>query len=373
MIACISRNERAVCLFNELRKLDPAYVDVGVVRPSRVARAIGRLSSLRIDLNQARCDAFFSPALRREHERQCADLLHSIERPEAVLYWGGINSPVDRYDKYLGYFTITDGPYDPSDCAYLPPWKPVRWRREYFFRQRSIFQSANHVFTLSEWARRKIIAIHQMPPERVTAVGWGPMHRLDHPSLTLDGPPYFLSIGNQWYRKGMDLVAKAGEIVHRKFPEIQTIIAGAPVGFEVPPAAGIVQMPHFVPGTISQHLIRNAKAFIVASRFDASPHTIYEALQSGTPVIGSDVCGIPEAIRAPRGGLVVRVGDADAIAEAMLKILDQDALTQRENAYQVYVESGGWRQCAKLVKAVVDYTLSGGLQSSPKVGVPKMQ
>jgi glycosyltransferase involved in cell wall biosynthesis len=88
---------------------------------------------------------------------------------------------------------------------------------------------------------------------------------------------------------------------------------------------------------------------VVASRFDASPHIVAEALQLGVPVIGSDVCGIPEAVRTPLGGQIVRAGNEEALLGAMRAMLRQDPASQRANALVAYAAMGGWPAVAARV------------------------
>ena len=265
----------------------------------------------------------------------------------AVLYWGAMNFPMDIKKCALPYYIITDGPFDPNDQTYPVEWKPRRWASDYFERQRRIYLGAEHVFTLSEWAREKLISVHNLQPGQVTRIGWGPMHAGSAPRFEMERSGYFLSVGNEWARKGMDIVAAAGASFNRKYPEARTIIVGNPRGLTIPAMPGVTQTPHALPGSEIQTLIANARCLIIGSRFDASPHVTFEALQAGTPVIGTAVAGIPEGVQEPNGGYVFPVGNVEALVVAMEKIWTADIPAQRESAYNVYRQSEGWRGCAK--------------------------
>jgi colanic acid/amylovoran biosynthesis glycosyltransferase len=67
---------------------------------------------------------------------------------------------------------------------------------------------------------------------------------------------------------------------------------------------------------------------IIASDGDAEglPSVIPEAMAAGCPVIGSDQGGIAEAIRHGRTGLLVPPGDAEALAAAMHRLGQDEAL-----------------------------------------------
>ena len=53
--------------------------------------------------------------------------------------------------------------------------------------------------------------------------------------------------------------------------------------------------------------------------------TLVEAMASGCPVVGSDVGGIPFVVRDGVDGLLVRPGDADALADALAAVLTDPA------------------------------------------------
>jgi len=62
---------------------------------------------------------------------------------------------------------------------------------------------------------------------------------------------------------------------------------------------------------------------------DGLPTVLLEAMALGTPCVGTDVTGIPEAIEHERTGLIVPQGDAAALAEACRRLLEDGALRER--------------------------------------------
>ncbi|MGQ7843954.1 glycosyltransferase family 4 protein [Granulosicoccus sp. 3-233] len=62
---------------------------------------------------------------------------------------------------------------------------------------------------------------------------------------------------------------------------------------------------------------------------DGLPTVLIEAMALGVPCISTDVTGIPELVLDNETGLCVPQGDAEALASAMLRILDDKALRQR--------------------------------------------
>ncbi len=70
---------------------------------------------------------------------------------------------------------------------------------------------------------------------------------------------------------------------------------------------------------------RAADVYLHATRADNSPIVVLEALACGTPVVASDVGGVPELVEPGRTGWLAPVGDADALATfAARLLLDRD-------------------------------------------------
>jgi glycosyltransferase involved in cell wall biosynthesis len=362
MIACIAKNDRARVLFSRLETVDPDFRYLGLVAPDKRSRIIGAALSASASLRDTKRDSQWSPPVLKSMTDRCIELVEAQKDPiQALIYWGATNLPLDPDRHKFPYYIITDGPYDPDDSSYPVEWRPGKWRKSYLETQRSVFRGARHVFTLSEWARKKLIKVHGLSPESVTKMGWGPMMCIGEPRLeAVARPKVILSVGNEWHRKGMDLVAEAGSAIHASDPEVLTVIAGDPAGSSYAPRPGVSYLPHKVPGAAVQMLMREASVFVVASRFDASPHAIYEAMQYGTPVVGANVCGIPEAIDAPHGGRVVPELTAAALNASIKEVLQSDAAKSRRAAFDAYQASGGWEACVSILRHHVIEDLSKG-------------
>lgn len=345
MLACISKNDRAHLLFAELRKLDQNILDLGIVRASRSAKIRGALASLTLDRAQLRANMEFSPAVANNMQIETVRRISAHPEITHVLQWGAMYAPVHSSSR-LPFSIITDGPFDPNDPNYPVEWTPKPWKSEYLARQRAIYTGAQFVFTLSDWARKKLSALHPVDPARVVRIGWGPMFFGSGPNLDPAGPPYFVSIGNQWHRKGMDIVAEAGRLLHERHSEVQTIIAGNPAGMRIPAMPGVKLIPRRQSQPEVAALLRNARALIVASRFDASPHIIMEALQFGTPVIATNAFGIGENISplllSPDGG-------PSSLAERMELLIAEPVRPHRVQAFAEYSSTGGWVRSAQIL------------------------
>jgi glycosyltransferase involved in cell wall biosynthesis len=357
MIACLAKVKRVKPLFEALEALDARYRYIGGPIESKAALLRGAVCSPGSDLVKVRREARFSPVYLNDFARQCWSLLDKASEPvEAVIYWGAVNPPVDLDRPHPPYFVITDGPFDPNDSTYPVEWKPERWAKTYFETQRRIFSEAAHVFTLSDWARNKVLNVHGLAAGKVTKCGWGPLNNIGGPRLEPNtGRTLFLSIGSEWKRKGMDVIAEAGSRLRKEHP-CETIIVGSPVDLHLKPEPGVTLFPNPVPANICHSLMRDACALVIGSRFDASPHVIYDSLQYGTPVIATRTCGVPEAVKDGYNGFLIDECDPEQLLDAMRRFIAADQSDLRRSAYESSVAAGGWAAVAAHIHgAVSDY------------------
>jgi glycosyltransferase involved in cell wall biosynthesis len=69
--------------------------------------------------------------------------------------------------------------------------------------------------------------------------------------------------------------------------------------------------------------------FLLPSLYEGFSNVILEALAYGIPVVGTNACGINEIIRDGINGILIKPKSADAIAEAILKLMEDKDLQKR--------------------------------------------
>jgi glycosyltransferase involved in cell wall biosynthesis len=79
-------------------------------------------------------------------------------------------------------------------------------------------------------------------------------------------------------------------------------------------------------------LFAAADAAVLSSSWENFPHSVVEALAVGTPVIATAAGGVPEVVRDGENGLLVPVGDAVALADAIRRFLAEPDLQRRLRA-----------------------------------------
>jgi len=69
--------------------------------------------------------------------------------------------------------------------------------------------------------------------------------------------------------------------------------------------------------------------FCLTSNSEGCPNTLLEALRAGLPVVSTNCSNLEEIVEVGRNGLLVEVGDASAMAKAVISLLENEQLRRR--------------------------------------------
>lgn len=112
---------------------------------------------------------------------------------------------------------------------------------------------------------------------------------------------------------------------------------------------GIGDHVHFVgsvPSAVLAEYMSATDVFCLASSREGWPNVVHEALGCGTPVVASDVGGVPDLIPSAEYGIVVPAGDQEALEtalrNALLKTWDRQAIA-------AWGQSRSWKHVAEEV------------------------
>lgn len=133
-----------------------------------------------------------------------------------------------------------------------------------------------------------------------------------------DRPPRVLFAGQISERKGADVLFASWPTVLRAVPEAELVVLGPPRGVPVPPIEGVRWG-----GVVARERVLaeadDCRVAVLPSRAEAQPMFLLEAMAAGRPVVSTPVAEIAGTIGD--GGVVVQVGDADALAAALIGFL----------------------------------------------------
>jgi len=168
-----------------------------------------------------------------------------------------------------------------------------------------------------------------MDPTRVHVLGGGVARALlaDPGERLVPGLPerYLVSVATLEPRKGLDVLLAALDRLGAAAPPL--VVVGQPgwggVRVERPGVHVLGRIPDADLGVV----LRRATALVMPSRAEGFGLPVAEAMALGTPVICSDVPALAEV--ADGAAVLVRSGDAVALADAIRDVTADDALLQK--------------------------------------------
>ena len=170
----------------------------------------------------------------------------------------------------------------------------------------------------------KTIALHNF----VDKVEWEKTEKKD----------YVLYFGRFFEEKGIKTLIE----VCKSVPSINFIFAGTgPLEDEINSVSNIHNVG-FKSGKELETLIREARFSIYPSEwYENCPFSVMESQMYGTPVIGSDIGGIPELIEINKTGELFKAKDKEELKEKILKLFNDKDLTDTysKNCKNIHFDS----------------------------------
>ncbi|WP_052425206.1 glycosyltransferase family 4 protein [Streptomyces fulvoviolaceus] len=141
--------------------------------------------------------------------------------------------------------------------------------------------------------------------------------------------------------KGVDVLVRAFAQLVREVPDARLRLVGD--GDALPDLRALaaelgvaerLETPGGLSGEALTDAVRTAAVLALPSRTEAESFgmALVEAMACATPVVGSDVGGIPHVVDDGETGLLVPPGDPDALAAACAKLLSDGGLADRMGA-----------------------------------------
>ena len=141
-----------------------------------------------------------------------------------------------------------------------------------------------------------------------------------------------IAVGRYVYQKGFDLLLQAWTKVEKKFPDWQLAIYGmgerATYLQQARDLAIDMSRCHLESSTSDiQKEYCNSSVFVFSSRFEGFGMVLIEAMACGLPVVSFDCpCGPKDIVSDGEDGLLVENGNVEALADALSRLMDDDAL-----------------------------------------------
>ncbi|MCP4686416.1 MAG: glycosyltransferase family 4 protein, partial [Desulfobacterales bacterium] len=168
--------------------------------------------------------------------------------------------------------------------------------------------------------------------------------------------PYLLFVGKlDVAGKGWDVLLRAWRILRERRPDLELTAAGAP------PADAIRERGVTCTGFIHSReklaeLYASAAVTVLPSVIPESfGMALAEALIAGCPIVGSDIGGIPAVIEEGVNGYLAPAGDAEGLAAAMERALENGRELRRTilKNREAYMHRYNWDRTARIVAAIL--------------------
>jgi glycosyltransferase involved in cell wall biosynthesis len=270
------------------------------------------------------------PRLFQAKSRRCrAEIDRRRDALDVVLQWEFFFAPTERFPSTVPYCVYNDWTTALTARQY-PHWVLPRIRAGVDRLQGELLREAAYVFTFTELARRSVIEDYGVSPDRAVTVWAGAnLPALPEPPVREHDPaePLVLLVGNDYERKGVDVLERAMPIVRRRFPACRAVAVGGAGRGPGDPDTGVQLLPNAGKEELDR-LYRQATVFALPSRAEAFGHAYVEAMAYRLPCIGTDTGGVPEVVADGRTGYIVAVGDHLALADRIIRLLEQPALRE---------------------------------------------
>jgi len=235
------------------------------------------------------------------------------------------------------------------------------------FLKRLFYRYADVIVAVSQGVADDLARITKIPRSQIHVI-YNPVapdilqkanEPLDHPWFSDGQPPVILGVGRLNVQKDFPTLIKAFSLVRKK-RQARLMILGE--GEDRPKLERLVQelglekevaLPGFGPNPFK--FMRHAALFVLSSRWEGLPYALIEALFCGCPVVATDCPGgVAEVLEGGRWGKLVPVGDAEAMAEAIIEVLDNppDRKALQQRGLDFHIDRIG-EQYVELIEATI--------------------
>jgi glycosyltransferase involved in cell wall biosynthesis len=227
-----------------------------------------------------------------------------------------------------GWFTGTLDDYQRGGKGRLLRLRLLDWMRTLPLR------SAARVVVPSDYLRG-IVGGWEIPPERTARVYNAVEEALGGAAAGEPAPrdpaPTVVTVCRLVPWKGVDGLIR----VAAGLPGVRLVVVGdGPLRgalealAEERGVAGRVRFTGTLPAREVRRELRRADVFVLNSSYEGLPHVVLEAMSERTPVVATAAGGTGELVRDGETGLLVPVGDDDALRGAIRRLLDDPALRE---------------------------------------------
>jgi glycosyltransferase involved in cell wall biosynthesis len=197
--------------------------------------------------------------------------------------------------------------------------------------ERSVYQNANLVFTMSANISRSLVGEYGCAPEKVQCVLAG-SNVSAAASESIDPSRFagrnILFVGVDWERKGGPVLLEAFRLLRSAYPDARLTIVGCSPAI-VEPGVNVIGR---VPLAEMAKFYRAASVFCLPTLNEPFGLVFLEAFSYGLPIVATDIGAIPEIVTHGETGYLVTPRDVGGLAARLAGLLDDPQRSERFGA-----------------------------------------
>jgi glycosyltransferase involved in cell wall biosynthesis len=202
-----------------------------------------------------------------------------------------------------------------------------------------IYPKADAIVASSQGMQHDLIANFRIPPHKIRRIpnplplAWTRQHAqapVQHPWFAAGQPPVILGVGRLERAKDFATLIRAFAKVRAEQEARLMILGEGSMRTQLESLASelclsaCIELPGFDPNPF--RYMARVKVFAMSSIYEGFPNVLVQALACGCPVVSTDCpSGPSEILNGGAYGHLVPVGDADALAASILKVLQGEA------------------------------------------------
>jgi len=313
------------------------------------------------------------PKLEKQHG---LDLIHSHHAHMSdVLY----KLKGNRLPSVTTIHTTIKGQRESIDASAQPfhklapseKWQVLLYRPLLLFEKYSL-EHCNDFITVSNWMKKLLLETYPNISTNITTVyngidpnRYAPNNNKLEPLKDIKDP-IVLFTSRMTTAKGAHYLVKAMPKIIKENKEVHFVFSGAGdagVWVRQMEKYGVNSSYYTFLGYLDYDdlpkLYAEASMYMLPTLYENFPFRMLEAMSCGTPVIGTNICAIPEAIEDGENGLLIPTKNENAIADAVIRLLGDEGHTKKlgKNARRTVIEKFAWDNIIRCLVEVYENIL----------------
>jgi glycosyltransferase involved in cell wall biosynthesis len=226
---------------------------------------------------------------------------------------------------------------------------------------------SDRIIVVSEKTKEDFLRQHQISKDKITIIHNGVDCEKFSPNISgesirttysLGDSPLILTIGGNILLKGTIFALFALSKIVKVLPKVKLIVIGVdeknikrlyPIIKNLEILDNVILVGH-IPNYKMPLYYSSSDLVLLPSLSENFPVVALEAMSSGKPVIASRVGGIPELVSNNENGILVSPGNVEQLVEALLRLLENDALRSRMGnmGRKLVEEKYDWKKIGQL-------------------------